>query len=696
MISRNCYGFHRLIFLICAGMTPVSFGQNSPIVILPEALVQSKRESLPSTDAVRMSNQLMESGSNSLSSLSADELRQDLIPTFGELFSRVPNAVAMDGGGRSFANIFSIRGIGNSLQYSASSVGIYLDGVPLFRPRQYPGELIDAQAVTIYRGPQPTQFGMAGDAGIVSIETRFPGEHWAGEAAGSYSSFDEQRYKGFSGGPITGNFSVQIGGYFEKSDGYIYNPVTGSNHDETKGFGGEAKFLWRPSSESELAFLIWRQDSKDGANRLSPLGSNPCEFPADYQGKTRSAITVGALRLRQENDDWKLSAVVSGQWWKLDPYRFDADFTADAIAKIKIPIDEESWVGEVTASSKTDLWSEVSWRVGLFAALDTWKFSNERVLAAVGMDSSRQRVSTGQVSTSGWLSIPFLERFRGWIGGRLTWQRDEAMQSYQGPLAPNETLRASKESLVAAPDIGVEFQYDPSTSLYLKCTGGGKPAGYTPFLAATELSEYESEFLINGEIGFKRAWLDNRFAVQAAAFFYSIENYQYESISASGNYSIYNIPEVRGMGFEVECIAQPLDTLLVTSGFGLSDVTIRSGADPMTGRSVRGNQVPYAPFCNFTGSVSWRPLENWLLFLEGLVIGQTPASLDNRNRFTQSTYGLLNLRFGYEWEFASIHFVANNLTDTEYYSLIVPNLGAAGVGSPGQPRSFGVQCSLRY
>jgi iron complex outermembrane recepter protein len=221
------------------------------------------------------------------------------------------------------------------------------------------------------------------------------------------------------------------------------------------------------------------------------------------------------------------------------------------------------------------------------------------------------------------------------------------------------------------------------------------------------------------EIGVKSQWLDNRLQINADYFYTTIHDFQTNVVDTGpGALRGYlaNIDQVRVQGVE-------LDSQFILD----SHLSVHASAAFTDGRyiSYKDGPCPLERIGNSTTvcDLSGRPLSNlpktvWTLggeYKHGLALGALDgeAYLHAEATFRSDIYGdptdsrytvikgysLVNATLGYRsnsWWEASVW--AHNLFDENYLQNVTIQAGNSGliVGTPGDPRTFGVTLRARY
>jgi iron complex outermembrane receptor protein len=132
----------------------------------------------------------------------------------------------------------TIRGIGSTGQGIGDNpnVATYVDGV--YQPAQYGGvlDLNNIERIEVLKGPQGTLFGRNATGGAIQIITRDPEKEFGGNITVKYARFNERVANVYVTGG-SGNFAMDVAGYYLKDDGYIRDiardDMVGSRENKT-------------------------------------------------------------------------------------------------------------------------------------------------------------------------------------------------------------------------------------------------------------------------------------------------------------------------------------------------------------------------------------------------------------------------------------------------------------------------------
>ncbi|MPQ73151.1 TonB-dependent receptor [Acetobacter senegalensis] len=114
-----------------------------------------------------------------------------------------------------------IRGVGNNAQLEPGT-GTYVDGI--YMPAiSFDMGFLDPKNVEIIKGPENTGFSRNSEAGVVSITTQDPDEHFHAKLGGGYSSYNTAKTQAYISGQIMPHIYASVLAYYGRSDGYFDN-----------------------------------------------------------------------------------------------------------------------------------------------------------------------------------------------------------------------------------------------------------------------------------------------------------------------------------------------------------------------------------------------------------------------------------------------------------------------------------------
>ncbi len=282
-----------------------------------------------------------------------------------------PNMSATDSGSRSFGDVYSTRGLANTVFFGAPATTVYVDDVPFGETFSYAQQLSGINSVEVLRGPQPFVVGRNTYAGLINVRSVRPGDTLQGDINYEYASYNSHEVDGHLMGPLTsdGSLGFRLGGQYDERDGYLKNPFTGDRPDSERHWGANGGLFWKPSQDLEISLTGSYDKYNDGAPRLTSLGRTTGFYTvtSDVPGEQKRNMDNEALRIAYEGSDYRFLSVTAHRRFNLDPYTTDLDFTAVPGGFTTLSQSQDIWSQEFRFSNnnKNALWD---WNVGMYGA----------------------------------------------------------------------------------------------------------------------------------------------------------------------------------------------------------------------------------------------------------------------------------------------------------------------------------------
>lgn len=354
--------FNRYFSALCILFaTPGAIAQDgeavSPVTVLPDFTVLGEALEDPQREPI------------STSFLSEEEFERFRILDPHDIAKLAPNLYATDSGSQSFGDVYSMRGLANTVFFGAPAVTIYRDDVPFAETFTYAQQLSAVNSVEILRGPQPTIVGRNAYGGLVNIRSRRPTNAFEGALNGSYGSHETYTADGWLSGPISPDqLHFRFGGRYGRSDGFLKNPITGQYVDHTENWGFDGGLFWTPAPGWDISLTGSWDRYEDGAPRLTALDRrNFYQVMSNVTGSQSRTTDNQALRIAYENAAVKFLSVTSRRNWDLGPYITDLDFSQSQLGSLNLDQDQEVWSQEIRLSSNHD--NAIRWNVGAYGSI---------------------------------------------------------------------------------------------------------------------------------------------------------------------------------------------------------------------------------------------------------------------------------------------------------------------------------------
>lgn len=665
------------------------------------------------------------------------------------LANRVPGLYAESSNGRA-APRFYLRGLGNiDFDLAASQpVSFVMDEVVMENVVLKSFPLFDLENVEIIRGPQGTLFGRNTTAGIVKFNTRRPTHDSNGYVSGSLGTYTTGNVEAAFGGSLSPDtLAARVSFLYRTRDDWIANGFTGGGDvmGEYEEVAGRVQLLWTPTNSFD-ALLSLQARSMDGTASIFranvfTTGSNELNqnFDRDvvyYDGgdnNPQGYDGFGAtLTLDWDFGEAELTSITSYQ---------DADGSSrgdidggvwDPTGTVPIPpnVTSTSGPGQPTTFPGFILFPSVT-----EDGADTDQFTQEFRIASDTVGPFSWQVgafyfdSELQVTTDSFASFGFVDVQHTIVVHENTTWAIFGQGSYD--VSDQLTLTAG----VRYTDDEKDFRVQQFGQLWLDLAGIGDPccaAGVSPINVQDDEVSWEisanyattdnsslygrvasgfraqtiqgrdvafletptvavPETITSFEVGYKADLAGDRLRLNAAAFYYTIDDMQLSIIGGATNTNqVINANEGEATGLEVDLDWLATDNLVISLGFAWNDTEINdptlstvpcgSGqctpldpVDPADASRVLldGNPFPRTPETSWNFSARWgTPVGNdgeFFVFTDWIYQGETVMPLYESLEFNTDGQYEGGLKIGYrnldqEWEVA---LFGRNITDEE-------------------------------
>jgi iron complex outermembrane receptor protein len=692
----------------------------------------------------------------SITALSGDEIRNLGLTTTRDLASMTPGLMVAEFGNSPTISVFAIRGVAQNdfADHNETPNAMYLDGAYVSFVGAISAQMYDVERVEVLRGPQGTLFGRNATGGLIHVISRRPTDHFDAYADLTFAEYNQIKFEGAIGGPLTKTLSARLSVATNQQDGFVKNRI-GPDSGEDDQYNGRLQLLWQPNDNLDALLSVraskvddinpggydirpaYNDFSNDGLIDYVPAGQvNPtCELffgiPAppgqtDCFGYTEpdsnpftASFSKGGFTRDYEGAtltlDWSAAGasftwLTDAQWIEKQNHE-DSDGTPfDVIVPFTYQ-DANQLSSEFRVSGERDALRWVAgayllsisgdYEVGVDSALFGASVNNEYELDT---DSQALFAQVEYDFASAWTLI---------AGLRYTWdQKDfDYRPSCTGPGCIFFEAPGSAQVLGFTGDLDesdysakVELDWKPSDDwlVYGSITRGMKAGGFSGPVIGSQAPEdlpFDAEVLIDYELGFKWTLPGGHTRINAGVFYYDYQDYQdYDTINIA---QVIRNKDAEVYGGEIEIASTPAPGLDLQLGVSALEGTVYDITLP-SGR-VADREMPQAPPLSVTGLVR----KEWSFSLGHLAVQLDAKYVDSRffrsiNHpvYEEDSYTVANARVsftppGRNWEIAVF---GKNLADTEYRVWSFEDLAVNGVvnDSYGPPRWFGATLSMRW
>jgi iron complex outermembrane receptor protein len=647
----------------------------------------------------------------SVTALSDIQIEDAGIESTNEIHTLVPNFSAFDYVGTGFS-FYSIRGLSNYTGQTAP-VGIYIDDVPMITKYLTDSKIFEIERIEVLRGPQGNLYGLNSEAGIVNIITKKPGNIWTGAATVGFGDYETQSYKASVSGPVIKDklFFGLSGMYDKQGEGYIN---AGGDHPDTREIGaGRGQIRWTPNHDLDMTFSVTEETRDDGMPRFVLVDDDPFDIPDKNIDETSDVdADTQSLRIKYRAPWFELTSVSARYSNDLDQI-MSIDCSGMNLLSMTCYNDETTYSQEIRLNS-IDSDSAFQWLAGGYyfsgeLIYDTTAIYDAAMLDPTGMtppglmtieDPTYTTLDTDTYAIFGQTGYTFFDKLTLTAGLRYDRDKKETDYYHQGFTIfgmPPTSYKDSDTWEAWSPKFIADYRWTPSVLTYVSAAKGYRAGGYAPYGADTaENAKFDPEYAWSYEAGLKTNWLDNRIMINAAAFYTKVKDFQIYRLNELLQPTYTNAPKVTLQGFEAELLARPLKGMDIMASFGYLDTEFDEYKDPFNPagpKDYKGNKIPLSPEYTASLAAQYRLPCGLFARVEGNWLGDTYFDEANTNK--QDAYLITNGKIGYETEYFDIYGFVNNISDKEYYTIIMDFPGQK-IGAIGDPRTFGVQATVRF
>ena len=602
----------------------------------------------------------------------------------------IPGLIIYDVGMSDFFAAPSMRGITAPANTFTTSVGLYIDGVPILSSPGYTSPLLDIERIEVLRGPQGTLYGKNTEAGVISIVTRQPDNEWRGKISVEAGEDNKRLVMGLVSGPLVQDkLCFSLAGQFDSKDGFIKNAYLGGYDNDRERYFGRGQLRWTPTPDWDIS-LMWSRYAADEGGETYTAGEAiysmlglpappPRTTSCDLRPRKEYYNDIQALKIAYDlNESTSITSITTRKM--TDAYNVgDHDFTPMHLEHGYMDSEYSNMTQEVRLNWQSD---RMKGLFGVYA--DT--HLNDHVVAYTAPDNSSTDVTNREMSGDsyalfGQVDYGLTEAFH-LIGG-LRYEKQN-MDLEDNMLLWDEDKSWDK----LTPKLTLQYRFTPQTNVYATVSEGFRTGGFNYSTTDPQYISFEPEELWNYEIGAKISLFDDRLFVRASLYYMEIQDMQVDQAESAMIQYITNAAEATSKGGEIELTARPVKGLSVTAGLGINDTTYDTFQDTMGDYS--GNKAAYAPEYTVNLGISYRHRNG--LFVAADMVGYGDMYIDKANENKVGAYELVNTKVGYEFDGLDVYLYADNLFDTEYN--YINYAGYYNIYSP--PREIGLQLAYRF
>ena len=622
-----------------------------------------------------------------------------------EVLLNAPNVNFSSGSSR--ARFFQIRGIGERGQFSEplnSSVGVIIDGID-FSGIGNASLLYDIDQVEVFLGPQGTRYGSNALAGLINLQSKAPTKDLSYGLKLESGDYNSNGLGGYLSGPLSERFSYRISAQQIKSDGFNTNRFLNdeTNTRNERVVRGKINGELLDDVELDLTASTIKLNNGYDAFSLNNDRDTLSDQPgSDIQDSELLSAKISVSRFKHFTFDTLL-----GYGDSHAEYSYDEDWVYDGFHPWGYSSTDQYNRDRSTGSTEFRFTSSEEGRI-LFDTTD-WVFG----FYYLGQEESLERTYT-------FLTEDFVSKYdtkRLAIYGETDTQLNDDWnltlgirgERFSADYHDSSLVNFSPSENLVGGRITLTYNTSTETLMYTTISQGYKAGGFnTDGTLDSDLRDFDSEGLLNYEIGFKGMLFDNRFQTQLALFFMNRDDVQISSSivrtrdDGSSEFIDYigNAAAGSNYGLEFSGNFKATERVDFYGSLGLLktryDDFINSAGDNLEGR-----EQAHAPSYQYSLGANIRLGNNVDFGLN--ILGKDSFYFSDSHGVQSNAYHLINANLSYSWENWKAMLWGRNLTDEDYFVRGFyfgndprDNYLSKGYTQLGEPARVGVTINLDF
>jgi outer membrane receptor protein involved in Fe transport len=620
---------------------------------------------------------------NSVSVFGQDDIIARGADNLDQLLNMAPNVNFSAGASR--GRFIQIRGVGERSQFIDPvnpSVGLIIDGID-FSGLGLAASTLDVDQVEVLRGPQGTLYGANALAGLVHIRSNDPTDSFTANVSAEVAEYDTQSLSFTVSGPISERLKYRLAAKNQQSDGYINNRYL--NRDDTNNIDESivrGKLRFDATDKLQLDFSALYINVDNGYDAFSFY--NTRDTLSDEPGRDRQETVAGSISaLWSANKVFTIEAIISAADSETE-YGYDEDWSYKGFF-LGVPEEYSSTdnylrnrdnisadLRFISSEEGKIFGGKTSWITGLYTRYEDENLTRNK--------SFKSRFETENTALYGELRSAVKENFDLVVGLRF--------ENRDADYSDNTDVNLDKDENFWGGHITLEYQLDENTLLYGLVSRGYKAGGVNgAIISAAETNpaissdvfEFDTETMLNYELGLKGSWLESRLQAQLAVFYQDREDVQAkQSIFDPADFSfddfLANAAGGKTTGLEMEVNYLPAETIRLFANVGLlnaefDDFVSSSHVDAKTLSmpvNLDGREVAHAPKYQFFIGSEIALSSQLTLRLE--VEGKDEFYFSNSHDEKSTSYELFNARLTYHQSNWEVALWGRNLANEDYYT----------------------------
>ncbi|MDR0981683.1 MAG: TonB-dependent receptor [Culturomica sp.] len=648
----------------------------------------------------------------------------------------IPNLYVLDNGLKLSTPLF-VRGIGTPT--TNPTVGLYVDGVPVFDKNTYIFDLYDIRQIELLRGPQGTLQGRNTIGGMINIITNYPTDEFKVSAKIGYGNYGNQNYNILVNLPFAKNFYNKFFFAYNRHDGFFTNKWTGKKSDENSGYTLRYQGRWLPGNNWDLKFgLNYYKTEEGGYGYYNPDSLRHEHFKVSYNSPSsyNRDLLQSYVNVKKSLKNMTLGFITSYSYYD-DIQKNDQDYSDFNLYYNEKPSHQNLVTQEINLHSNSN--EHFDWIVGAFGFYKDLKnrvnitYNEDKynvrievapnvwipILANYIQDLYNNRTTTKGIAGYGQMTVKNILPGLSFTAG-LRYDTERAEVDYTDTQVRasgniDTAFNQSKTYREWLPKFSLMKKWNENINTYISVSKGYRAGGYNIVLNQQRNNiAYKSDHTWNYEIGFKYINPARNFNLNLAAFCIDWSDQQFFEMEMNASV-IKNGGDATSKGIEMDMQWRiiPELTYNLAVGYTHAEFTDFSGVNPNSHQpfDYKNNKLPLVPDFTFnTGAVyhKEKPVQ-WLDYVSVSTnvtgIGERYFDNSNDEKLRQKPYFLWNAscEVGFMknlslelWNLNILnqHYFANMLKSP--LSMIPNREDLKYLGQSGNPFTFGASISYRF
>lgn len=636
----------------------------------------------------------------SVSVMSQTALQNMQVSSVANLSGVMPNLFIPEYGSKQTRPI-SIRGIISKVKGTA--VGYYIDGMPRFEISSFDTDMLDIKSIEVFRGPQSTLYGRNTLGGVINVNTNTPFEYQGTKLRLGYGNFGQTNIQASNYTKLNNKNGLNVGGYYEHSNGFFQNEFLGKKADESDNYGAKIGYYFRPRYNWLLRLTSNIDYLNQGGYAYAPY--NPeTGLMSDVRYNRECGydrlISNSGFMATYKGAKFDVTSQTTFEYIH-DTQGLDQDFTEIDNYFVTTGIDSHILSEEITIKSNTP--GRLQWVGGLFGFVQkNQQTQGTDYIQKDYISEADYSIGTQNAAAFGQISYNLIGGLSATLGLRLDYEHSS--QNYKrvktvhssGEQSTLQDFDSELPSTEWIPKFGIQYKINQNM-IFANVARGFKAGGFNPNFQTDDEKTYRPEFSDNYEVGFKLGDNPSHFTGDITFFYIDWTNQHISRTIAGLGNVIYNAGHSKSSGIELTLRYLPIRHLTIEGSYGYTSAKFLD-YKKSDKQDYSGNHIPMVPANTLSSSATYtifptvRAIDR--LSFSANVNGVGKMYWIEDNEISQPFYALLGAKISAAKGPVTLTIWGKNLTNTHYLSYYFVSSGK--YAQDGKPLTIGLTADIRF